>query len=87
MLFVHAGIRPGVPLDQQSSRDMLWIREEFLEHTGPLPAFVVHGHTPVERAYVGPWRANVDTGAAYGGPLTALVLEGTGYRLLSVPPQ
>ncbi|UOM34465.1 metallophosphoesterase family protein [Acuticoccus sp. I52.16.1] len=84
VFFAHAGIRPGVPLDEQSSHDLLWIREEFLNHLGRLPAFVVHGHTPVERPQIGPWRANVDTGAVYGGTLTALVLENGRYRLLSV---
>ncbi|RAI00438.1 serine/threonine protein phosphatase [Acuticoccus sediminis] len=86
VIFVHAGIRPGVPLEEQSSSDMIWIREEFLTHSGPFPAFVVHGHTPVDAPEVTPWRANVDTGAVYGGALTAIVLEaGRRHRFLSVP--
>lgn len=85
VLFVHAGIRPGVPLGAQDRHDLLWIRDEFLDHPGPHPAFIVHGHTPVDQAEVHPYRVNVDTGAVYGGPLTALVLEGSALRFLSVP--
>ena len=74
--FVHAGIRPGVALDAQSSRDLRWIRRTFLEHEGRHEKVVVHGHTiepePVNRR----WRIGVDTGAYTGGPLTALVLDG-----------
>lgn len=84
VVFVHAGIRPGVALEEQDRHDLLWIRDEFLLDPGPLPAFVVHGHTPVEAPEMFRWRANVDTGAVFGGPLTALVLEGTGHRFLSV---
>lgn len=74
-LFVHAGIRPGVPLAEQSPHDLRWIRKPFLEHDGPLDYVVVHGHT-VERAPV--VRANrigIDTGAVLGGQLTCVVLE------------
>lgn len=73
--FVHAGIRPGIPLDRQDPNDLIWIRGEFhndRQDHGPL---IVHGHTPVEapRHYAN--RINLDTGAAYGGPLTAAVIE------------
>ncbi len=44
--FVHAGIDPEVPLEQQSERDLMWIRDKFLEFDGPLPHVFVHGHTP-----------------------------------------
>jgi len=74
-LFVHAGLRPGVPLDQQSEHDLLWIRDPFLldrrDH-GPL---VVHGHTALPRACHYRNRLNIDSSAAYGGPLSAVVLE------------
>ena len=42
--YVHAGIRPGIPLDQQTAESKLWIRDSFLRHTGPFPKYVVHGH-------------------------------------------
>ncbi|MEM8792766.1 MAG: metallophosphoesterase family protein [Pseudomonadota bacterium] len=74
--FVHAGVRPGVPLDRQSEHDLIWIREPFLTSTVDLGAVIVHGHTPADRIDVRPNRIGVDTGAVFGGPLSCLVLEG-----------
>lgn len=74
-VFVHAGLRPNVPLARQSRLDMLWIREPFLSFTGELPGVVVHGHTPAVEPVVRPNRIGIDTGAFMGGPLTCLVLE------------
>lgn len=82
-LFVHAGIRPGVPLDRQDPFDLLWIREPFLDHAGDLPAIVVHGHTPAAAPEVLAHRIGIDTGACFGGPLTCLVLEGASLRFLA----
>ena len=81
-LFVHAGIRPGVPLDEQDPRDLMWIREDFLWDGSDHGVVVIHGHTPANPPEVMPNRINVDTGAVYGGPLTCLALEGTEYRFL-----
>ncbi len=81
-LFVHAGIRPGIALEDQSPRDMMWIREEFLYSEADHGKVVVYGHTPVEAPEVRPNRIGIDTGAVYGGVLTALVLEGTERRFL-----
>jgi serine/threonine protein phosphatase 1 len=82
-LFVHAGIRPGVPLEAQDERDLLWIRDEFLECRDEHGCVVVHGHsiTPVvdERDN----RIGIDTGAFATGRLTAAVLEGATRRYLS----
>ena len=75
-LFVHAGIRPGVALEEQSERDMLWIRREFLDHAKPHGHVVVHGHTPESRPFEGAHRIGVDTGAYYSGRLTAVRLNG-----------
>lgn len=83
VLFVHAGIRPEVPLEEQDPFDLLWIRGEFLNWPGPLPVRVVHGHTPVARPQVTPWRIGIDTGAFATGRLTAAVLEGAEVRFLS----
>jgi serine/threonine protein phosphatase 1 len=71
--FVHAGIRPDVPLDAQSKDDMLWIREPFLSSKLWHGALVVHGHTPTTTRApdVQTNRVNLDTGACFGGPLTA----------------
>jgi serine/threonine protein phosphatase 1 len=75
--FVHAGVRPGVPLDKQSEEDLLWIRYDFLLHEGAFEKVIVHGHTPVTRPEVHPNRINIDTGAYASGQLTCLVLEGS----------
>ncbi len=75
-IFVHAGLRPGVPLERQSRHDMLWIREPFLSWQGDLPGVVVHGHTPDHDVVVRPNRLGIDTGAVLGGVLTCAVLEG-----------
>jgi serine/threonine protein phosphatase 1 len=80
-LFVHAGVRPGIPLAAQTIEDLLWIRWSFLNSTGPLlpeaPGIaVVHGHTPERKPSVTSNRIGVDTGAVRGGALTCAVLEG-----------
>jgi serine/threonine protein phosphatase 1 len=74
-LFVHAGIRPGVQLDQQHSRDLRWIREGFLDDTTDHGFVVVHGHTIVDAPEERPNRIGVDTGAYRTGVLTAIGLE------------
>lgn len=81
-LFVHAGIRPGVPLAEQDPHDLIWIREEFLHSRADHGFVVIHGHTPANPVEVMPNRIDIDTGAAYGGPLTCVVLEGTEVRFL-----
>lgn len=75
-LFVHAGVRPGAPLEAQTADDLLWIREPFLSHAQPSPHVVVHGHTPADEAYLGARRIGVDTGAYMSGVLTAVRLLG-----------
>ena len=81
-LFVHAGIAPGVALEEQTKDNLRWIREPFLSHSEPHEAVVVHGHTirqePEDRGN----RIGIDTGAYTFGRLTALVLEGTERRYL-----
>jgi len=80
--FVHAGVRPGVPLDQQSADDLLWIRDEFLRSRDDHGCIVVHGHSITEEAELLPNRICIDTGAYSSGLLTALVLEADSQRLL-----
>ena len=84
-LFVHAGVRPGVLLAEQDPHDLIWIRDEFLNHGGPLPFHVVHGHTPARRPERLAFRTNVDTAAVYGGALTCAVIESGTIAFLSVP--
>jgi serine/threonine protein phosphatase 1 len=73
--YVHAGIRPGIPLKEQNEADRLWIRDVFLKHKAPHEKYVVHGHTPVRRPDVRINRINIDTGLVFGGRLTAAVFE------------
>ena len=81
-LFVHAGILPGVPLEEQRTQDLRWIREPFLSHAAPHGPVVVHGHTIREQPEDRGNRIGIDTGAYSFGRLTALVLEGTERRYL-----
>src|SRR5690606_31910630 len=81
-LFVHAGIQPGVPIDQQSSQDLFWIREEFLLSDADHGHCVVHGHTIVPEPDFRPNRIAIDTGAFFSNRLTCLVLEGADRRTL-----
>jgi len=76
LLFVHAGIRPGLALAEQSEDDKIWIRQEFLNDTRRHPWLVVHGHTHVPTAEHRGNRVNLDSGAGFGRPLTAAVFEG-----------
>lgn len=81
-LFVHAGIRPDLPLDQQRHADLRWIREPFLSHSRSFGPIVVHGHTISENADIKLNRIGIDTGAYRTGRLTALGLEGTARWLI-----
>ena len=75
-LFVHAGIRPGIAIKDQTEDDLVWIRDPFLGYRGNFPWLVVHGHTALGAATHYGNRVNIDSSAAYGGPLTAVVIEG-----------
>lgn len=81
-LFVHAGVRPDRPLDDQRTADLRWIRDIFLDHRARLTKRVVHGHTIVSAVEFRPHRIGIDTGAYRTGVLTALGLEGTDQWLL-----
>jgi serine/threonine protein phosphatase 1 len=83
-LFVHAGVRPGVSLANQSPGDLMWIRDDFLRSRVPLPGYVVvHGHTIVDMPQDRQHRINVDTGAFVSGRLTCLVLRGDQRRFIT----
>jgi serine/threonine protein phosphatase 1 len=75
-LFVHAGVRPGVPVDKQSPADLLWIRDDFVDSPVDYGQVVVHGHTPVDQPDVRHNRIGIDTNAFASGKLTCLILEG-----------
>lgn len=83
LLFVHAGIRPGVPLAHQSPDDLIWIREPFLSNRRDHGRLIVHGHTPVDRPTHYGNRIALDGGAGFGGPLHVAVFEGRDCWLLT----
>ncbi|MGB8814974.1 MAG: serine/threonine protein phosphatase, partial [Paracoccaceae bacterium] len=75
-IYVHAGIRPGLALGDQTETDLIWIRDVFLTDPRDHGALIVHGHTAIDAPTHYGNRLNIDSGAAYGGPLTAVVIEG-----------
>lgn len=80
--FVHAGVKPEVPLHRQRLEDLLWIRDEFIESDRDFGRYVVHGHTPVSHPDIRWNRANIDTGAYASGKLTVLRLVGSDLAIL-----
>lgn len=80
--FVHAGVKPGVPLADQTDDSRLWIRDEFLHYRGQLEKVIVHGHTISEDIEMRDHRIGVDTGAYASGCLSAIVLENETRRVL-----
>jgi serine/threonine protein phosphatase 1 len=82
-LFVHAGIRPGVDLGEQSQLDLRWIRAAFLDDRTDHGFMVIHGHTISEAVDEQPNRIGIDTGAYWSGVLSAIGLEGTDRWYLS----
>jgi hypothetical protein len=83
ILFVHAGVRPGVPLEQQQREDLLGVRSDFLDADAPIDRFVVHGHTPVEQPDLRPGRLNLDTGAYMTGRLSAARFDALGPEIIT----
>jgi len=73
-IFVHAGLRDGIPLPEQNEEDLLWIREEFIYSAYDWTKRVIFGHTALETPFVTPGKIGIDTGAVYGNKLTAVEL-------------
>lgn len=86
-LFVHAGVRPGVPLSEQSDYDQMWIRKRFLDSDQNHGAMVVHGHSTAPRVQIRRNRIGIDTGAYASGVLTCLVLDGEQRSYLQTEPE
>jgi serine/threonine protein phosphatase 1 len=84
--FVHAGVRPGVPLVEQASDDLLRSRQPFLYSDADFGAVVVHGHTPVKEPVIRHNRIAIDTGAVFGGKMTCAVLEAETVGFLTADP-
>ncbi len=73
-IFVHGGLRPGLPLSAQKEEDLLWIRNEFILSEFDFGRRVIFGHTPVRTPLVLPNKIGIDTGAVYGNKLTCVLL-------------
>jgi serine/threonine protein phosphatase 1 len=82
--FCHAGARPGIPLAQQSERDLLWIRQYAPDDDPAFDKVVVHGHTPVASPEIRSHRINIDTGAFATGTLTCIAIDESARRILQV---
>lgn len=76
VVFVHAGIRPGIAMEDQTEVDLVWIRKGFLDDTRDFGPLIVHGHTALDVPTHYGNRVNIDSSAAYGGPLSAIALDG-----------
>lgn len=83
LLFVHAGLRPGIALSKQDPEDLLWIRDGWLDDTRDHGALVVHGHTALDHPQHHGNRINLDGGAGYGRPLIPAVFDGDECWLLT----
>lgn len=82
ILFTHAGVRPGLPVNRQTPEDLMWIREPFLSSLANFGAFVVHGHSSAYRIERRHNRMGVDTGAYATGRLSCAVFDGTDPRII-----
>jgi serine/threonine protein phosphatase 1 len=82
-LAVHAGIKPGTKLEDQTPADLLGIRRQFLQHDGDFGFIVVHGHTPVREPELRHNRINIDTGAFATNRLTCLRIGADGAQILA----
>lgn len=81
--FAHAGVRPGIAMDEQSNHDLMTIRKDFIAYQGLFPKVIIHGHTPHHPIEIKQNRINADTMAYATQELTAIVLEGDQYRILA----
>ncbi len=77
LIFVHAGIRPNITMEDQIEDDLIWIRVGFLDHEGPFEKLIVHGHTALDTPTHLGNRVDLDGGAGYGRPLVPAVFDGT----------
>ncbi|MDY6852862.1 MAG: serine/threonine protein phosphatase, partial [Thermodesulfobacteriota bacterium] len=75
-IFVHAGLRDGILIEDQDPHDLLWIRDEFISSDYDHGKRVIFGHTPFREPLVQPNKIGIDTGAVFGGRLTCLELPG-----------
>jgi len=86
-IFVHAGLRPGTAVADQSDDDLLWYRDEYRDDFAEFGKVVVHGHTPRSTPLLTPHRIAVDTGAVLSGQLTAVRITPAGPPVLFSTPR
>ena len=86
-IFVHGGLKPGVPLEQQAEEDLLWIRGEFIAATEDFGRRVIFGHTPFKQPLILPNKIGIDTGLVYGNYLTCLKLPQDGFLFCGPRPR
>lgn len=79
-LFIHAGVRIGVPLEEQSEEDMVYIRSAFYTKRHHLPYKIIFGHTEFDSPQVQEDKICIDTGCGKykNAPLTAIVIDKNG---------
>ena len=82
-IIVHAGINPTRPIDDQDEDDLLWIRPGFLDYKEPFVKKIIHGHTIIKEVTDYGNRINIDTGAAWGDAMSAVVIEGSVVQVLT----
>jgi serine/threonine protein phosphatase 1 len=73
-LFIHAGLKPGMPLSKQATHSLLWLRHEFIDSDYDFGKMIIFGHTPLSYPLVMPNKIGIDTGAVHGGKLTCVEL-------------
>ena len=84
-LFVHAGIAPGIAIEDQDPVELRWIRRSFIESSADHGAMVIHGHTVTSAVDIRSNRIGIDTGAYESGVLTAIGLEGANRWFIATP--
>jgi len=75
-IFVHAGLRPGIPVEKQDTDDLLWIRHDFINSHYNFGKIIIFGHTPLSftAPLINKNKIGLDTGAVYGGKLSCVEL-------------
>ena len=73
-IFVHAGLKPGLQLCEQTKHELLWTRHEFIDAEDDFGKIVIFGHTPMSVPLIMPTKIGIDTGAVFGGKLTCVEL-------------
>ena len=86
-IFVHAGLKPEVPLEEQSEEDLYWIRGEFIASTEDFDRRVIFGHTPFKQPLILPNKIGIDTGLVYGNFLTCLKLPQMDFYFVGHGPE